>query len=107
MAEKRAQIDATLRGTASSDLFTQDVEDMERPAPVSKPMPEREPGADDDPDWVNEPTPEAAEAQPVTRPQPKGQPCPSCGKPAGPSKFPKSGKTHYCGSCRASFEPGA
>ncbi len=29
MAKKRAQVDATLSGTAASDIFTQDVEDME------------------------------------------------------------------------------
>jgi hypothetical protein len=37
MAEKRAQIDATLRATATSGLFTQDVEDMDfgsAPAPA-------------------------------------------------------------------------
>jgi hypothetical protein len=32
MAEKRAHIDATLRATATSGLFTQDVEDQPRPA---------------------------------------------------------------------------
>ena len=48
MAEKRAQIDATLRTTATSGLFTQDVEDMEQfnpsvpseePASASSPAP--------------------------------------------------------------------
>jgi hypothetical protein len=35
MAVKRAQIDATLRGTASSDLFTQDLEDAPHEVPGS------------------------------------------------------------------------
>ena len=42
MAEKRAHVDATLRGTASSGLFTQDVEDQVRP-PSDEPPPPPEP----------------------------------------------------------------
>lgn len=41
MAEKRAHVDATLRATASSGLFTQDVEDLPAPPepPPAKPAP--------------------------------------------------------------------
>lgn len=67
----------------------------------------REPGADDeglpaDPDAY-----ERHGVEPPAKPAPKGPgaPCPSCGKPAGPSKFPKAGKTHYCYPCKHAFEP--
>jgi hypothetical protein len=33
-------------------------------------------------------------------------PCPECGKPAGGSKYPKPGKTHYCYPCKFAFDPG-
>src|SRR3990167_4495170 len=40
MAEKRAHVDATLRATAASGLFTQDIEDQPRPeAPLPEPPP--------------------------------------------------------------------
>ena len=45
MAKKRAQIDLTLTATAASDIFTQDIEDMEQapsdgaPAQAAKPTP--------------------------------------------------------------------
>jgi hypothetical protein len=39
MAEKRAHVDATLRATNASRLFTQDVEDLARPADVPAPPP--------------------------------------------------------------------
>lgn len=42
MAEKRAHVDATLRATAASGLFTQDVEDQARPV-VDEPPPPDEP----------------------------------------------------------------
>lgn len=42
MAEKRAHVDATLRGTATSGLFTQDVEDLPQ-APVDEQPPPPEP----------------------------------------------------------------
>jgi hypothetical protein len=41
MAEKRAFVDATLRATAASGLFTQDVEDMPHDAPPDRPEMER------------------------------------------------------------------
>jgi hypothetical protein len=54
MAKKRAQVDATLTCTAASDIFTQDIEDMQpepvaqapaapRPAPAPRQQPEPEP----------------------------------------------------------------
>ena len=51
MAKKRAFLDATLTGTASSDVFTQDLEETRQPPEEkqerAKPR-EREPGEDDD-----------------------------------------------------------
>lgn len=40
MAEKRAHVDATLRATAASGLFTQDVEDVPQPREEEPPPPE-------------------------------------------------------------------
>jgi hypothetical protein len=64
----------------------------------------REPGQDDDvPAWVE--PPRAAEPVKATAPTSTvgRAPCPQCGKSAGPSKYPKAGKTHYCMSCKATF----
>lgn len=63
MAEKRAHVDATLRATAASGLFTQDVEDEPAtttetpatPAPVAEPTPEP----------VARPGPSAAPPEPI------------------------------------------
>jgi len=67
MAEKRAFVDVTLRATASSDLFTQDVEDMGR-------------GQGDPPPPARTPAPAAFDREEAP-PQPKaeGQPEPSQG----------------------------
>jgi len=43
MAKKRAHVDAIKSATAASDIFTQDVEDMDLPAPAEAPAPKREP----------------------------------------------------------------
>lgn len=59
MSEKRAYIGATLRGTASSDLFTQDLEQGDGPGDDGgRPGPQR---------------PEAAQQGPVQQPQANGQ----------------------------------
>jgi phage recombination protein Bet len=34
-------------------------------------------------------------------------PCPHCGNPAGPSKFPKAGQEFYCYGCKHPFSPEA
>lgn len=34
-------------------------------------------------------------------------PCPKCGKPAGPSKYPKANASHYCYGCKHGFVPAA
>lgn len=47
MAEKRAHVDATLRATAASGLFTQDVEDQPRAMGDEAPPPQEEPPLDD------------------------------------------------------------
>lgn len=67
-------------------------------APPTPPPPQREPGEDDGP--PPEPERKAAEA-----PRPSGDklPCPKCKKPAGPSKFPKPGASHFCFACREGF----
>lgn len=98
MSAKRAQIDATLRATATSGLFTQDVEDM---------------GGDEG--HADKGKPPAQPAQPASAPpQPAaGQPpqggipaCPRCGKqvPVMKSKFgpdffcnPKATREKGCG----------
>jgi hypothetical protein len=48
-----------------------------------------------------------AQARRASAPAGPKMPCPHCGKAAGPSKYPKEGKTHYCYDCRHSFDPGA
>lgn len=142
MAKKRAHIDAALTGTASSDLFTQDLDEQgpaekdhhaapqqarapqpQRAARTPEPPPEdfdarpwtgdeappaREPGDDDGPyerHGVEPPAPKAAPRRSAPAPAAGKVPCPHCGNPAGPSKFPKAGQTHYCYSCKHPFAP--
>jgi ssDNA-binding Zn-finger/Zn-ribbon topoisomerase 1 len=87
MAKKRAHIDAALTGTASSDLFTQDLEEQgpsqKDHAPAAAPPPQRAPAA---------PTGDAA-------------PCPQCGRVVAPSKYAKPGASHYCAKCKHGFVP--
>jgi len=128
MAKKRAHIDAALTGTASSDLFTQDLDEQgpgqdptsdptpRRTAPASAPAGSQEPSGDYDEPW--DPDAEGAEHEPpaesrASRSIPARRasagprmPCPKCGEPAGPSQYPKEGRTHYCGKCRHMFAPG-
>lgn len=122
MAKKRAHIDAALTGTASSDLFTQDMEDAgprekdhapaRKPAPAT-PEPSREPGDDREESEAEvyerigvEPPARAAKPARAEAPAAGGKmPCPHCGKDAGPSKYPKPGKTHYCYGCKHPFDP--
>lgn len=79
MSAKRAYVDATLRATATSGLFTQDVEDMVDAAPV------------DDHRLQAQPQPQARtqqqprqQAQPRQQPQPQPQPNGN-GKPKEPT----------------------
>jgi len=73
-----------------------------------------EPGQDEqwDPDdqgGEHEPPAEsrASHSTPARRaPAGPKMPCPKCGEPAGPSQYPKEGRTHYCGKCRHMFAPG-
>jgi len=118
MAKKRAHIDAALTGTASSDLFTQDLEESgpsEREhapravAPATPPA-ERQPGEDRE-ESEAEVYARAGVEPPATKPAPaeaRGDkaPCPKCGKSAFPSKFPKAGQSHFCGLCKLPFAPG-
>lgn len=115
MATKRAYVDATLRATATSGLFTQDLEDA--PAASTDAAPPREPGADDgeviettvgpvrpgsgeraaqagvEPDQSvpanARPTSRRSDAQ-------QGPACPKCGKPTSPSRYARPGKEFYC-----------
>jgi hypothetical protein len=43
MAKKRAHVDAVLTATAASDIFTQDVEDMQEPPPTTTPPETKQP----------------------------------------------------------------
>lgn len=115
MAKKRAYVDATLTACAASGLFTQDVEDMkaeDRKADESKPVPQpkkrqpappREPGEETEEEvyervGVEPPTRQAARHSGPT------VPCPHCGKPAKPSKYPKPGRELYCYDCKAQID---
>jgi hypothetical protein len=120
MAKKRAHIDAALTGTASSDLFTQDLEELgpsqRDHAPrqaTAAPAAERQPGEDREESeaevyaraGVEPPARKAASKPAASTPPAAGKvPCPHCGSPAGPSKFPKAGQTHYCYGCKHPFE---
>jgi hypothetical protein len=112
-------VDGTLTTTATSGLFSQDLEDMDPGPRATEPpatrlaeppagLPQHEPGDD------REETPEEvyrrAGVEPPARkaapPAAAGKvPCPHCGKSAGPSKFPKANATHFCGICKRSFAP--
>jgi hypothetical protein len=121
MAKKRAHIDAALTGTASSDLFTQDLEEQgpsekeHAPRPAAKPSKGDEPwdpdaeGAEREADVYAQAGVEPPVRKPTQRPAPAAGkvPCPHCGNPAGPSKFPKAGQTHYCYGCKHPFDPEA
>lgn len=152
MAKKRAHVDATLTATATSGLFSQDLEEGgdEPPAPRGKAAaaPSRAPGEGSEPQAQRGRGPAqppsrageddvidtsegpiqpgagdraaAAEAEPNPEYDPRAAarraiegyaaaapaPCPNCSKPAKASKYAKPGKTHYCGNCTISFEPG-
>lgn len=54
MSKKRAHIDAALTGTASSDLFTQDLDELGGGGRGSAPVEDREPGSDDGDDQRRE-----------------------------------------------------
>lgn len=65
-------------------------------------------GAEPNPAYDPSARPEPARRTAGARPPGPGDalpPCPHCGKPARPSKFPKAGQTHYCYDCRHPFSP--
>jgi len=119
MAKKRAHLDAALTGTASSDLFTQDLDEggpSERdhaPKPAAPraaaPEPAREPGTDDEEADAYERAgvDPPARREPASRPAAPAAgeklPCPKCGRASSPSKYPRAGQTHYCPPCKVSF----
>jgi predicted RNA-binding Zn-ribbon protein involved in translation (DUF1610 family) len=119
MALKRAFIDATLRATATSGLFSQDLEDMQaedrterrpatRPAPAGPPPTPLEPGADDGmTDQERAAYGKHGVEPPVERTSgaASGVNCPKCGTPGKPQRFQKPGKTHFCPSCAYAWEP--
>lgn len=116
MAEKRAFIDATLRATATSGLFTQDLED----SPIYEPPARgkaaaREPGQDDEPvfDAQGHPLPPeaervaaaGAEPNPVFDPDARREPP---RKPAPPSRGGRQqpgGGTAPCPHCGKPAKP--
>lgn len=116
IAKKRAFVDGTLTTTATSGLFSQDLEDMgveHTPAPAPREAPAREPGEDDGPEADDEvpeemrgsPAP-APKAPPAVSPRVPSARCPKCDNDAAPSKWSKKGATHFCRACKFAFEPG-
>jgi hypothetical protein len=114
MAKKRSHVDATLTTTATSGLFSQDVEDVPHAAPQPKAAaPQRQAPPPPAPAEAEFPVDEEAYSRhSVEPPAPPaaaaGQKpaCPKCGshKRVGLSKFPKKG-AYYCGACTAPFGP--
>lgn len=119
MAKKRAFLDGALIGTASSDLFTQDLDEQQpepAPAPPKAPAPERRVQPEEpteitgDADYPRDE--DAYDRHEVDPPAPAGSraagpkpACPKCGNAqrVGPSRYPKKGKEWYCGACAAGF----
>lgn len=84
MGEKRAHIDATLRGTATSGLFTQDVEDaVVPPGEDGHEAPQDAPQA-----ALPAPAAPAATAAPAAAPEPSTAPAPAPA-PARPAQAPR------------------
>lgn len=115
MAKKRAFLDATLTGTASSDLFTQDLDEQDHAPepPKAKPQPARQAAPPkEDPEYPY--NPDAYEDHgvepPAQRPAPKAHAdIPACpqghsGARVMLSKMPKNG-AYYCKSCGAPYGP--
>jgi ssDNA-binding Zn-finger/Zn-ribbon topoisomerase 1 len=107
MSKKRALLDAALTGTASSDLFTQDMEEAgpserDHSAPAKPTVPTKPAQA--------QPAPKPANGS-ATKDATADAQCPKCGKPAMYSQWAKPGQTHYCNpkgrnkGCGHKFEP--
>lgn len=90
VGKKRAFVDGVLTTTATSGLFTQDLED----APD-----------DDGADKRRAAAQRPADGAPAA-PTAGKMPCPKCGKLSPLSKYPKRG-SHYCFDCKAGFTPKA
>jgi len=71
MAKKRAHVDATLSAGRLSDIFTQDIEDLDQTVEVEKPKPTDEP---ETPPEATEAEIEPQEGQTNDNPQPKRDP---------------------------------
>jgi hypothetical protein len=146
MAKKRAHVDAVLTATATSGLFTQDVEefvDRQAPPPAQNghapaqaspaaaepvhmpPSHDREPGADDDVEWLTSPDAHARHGvAPAVEDPPRQQPTtrqaaparngggraamPGCpkGHPPATVMLSKRGSGYYCHECREGFGAG-
>jgi hypothetical protein len=122
MAMKRAQVDATLRTTATSGLFTQDLEDdpentepkrdRER-KPSTRQAPSTERGRSDVVDAevmdsAGKPLAPEAERVKASGAEPNAtyageQPCPTCQTPGKPWRNARNGMTHFCEKCRQPF----
>lgn len=78
--------------------------------PRPEPSSGREPGDDSEPAATEREAYERAGVEPPERKPAAAKaaaankaPCPQCGKPAFPSKYPKANQTHYCGLCKVGF----
>lgn len=117
MAKKRSHVDATLTATATSGLFTQDVEDMVQPDPppspttTQAPPQQREPGEDN---GFPDESQAAYQRHGVEPARPSAAPAaarggrevmPSCPQGHPPAKVMRSkrGSGYYCHECRAGF----
>jgi hypothetical protein len=115
IAKKRAFIDGTLTTTATSGLFTQDMEDVgaQRHAPPVDAAPNdapEPPPEDDQPEWTNGrsgPEKKAPAAKPAQAASPADSKCPDCGALAHPAKYQRKDRTHWCDACQSGFAGGA
>ena len=92
MGKKRAHLDAALTGTASSDLFTQDLDEVPPAGPQQS-------------DGAQKPHAASASEQ-QERDEQAGPRCPKCNKPGRVSQFQKPGATHYCPTCKVRSSTG-
>lgn len=111
MAKKRALIDAALTGTASSDLFTQDLDEQEHAAEPAKPTkpaapPTRTQAPAPDPEYPSDPEAyERHDVEPASKPAPGELPaCPAghSGARVMVSKVPSKGK-YFCKACGTGY----
>lgn len=100
MARKRAYVDATLTATATSGMFTQDLEDVQGGAAPAAPAPAGAPAAQGQPAPAPRPArPAPAASATRTGATPAGRwtgPCPKCGKAGSVIPNKKDGHGWVC-----------